>query len=39
MAHDLGIRLERSPSLNLEPEFINALQELVLEKAKQTGWL
>jgi len=39
MAHDFGIRLERSPSLNLEPEFINALQELVLEKAKQTGWL
>ena len=39
MAHDLGIRLERSPSLNLEPEFINALQELILEKAKQTGWL
>jgi ferrochelatase len=39
MAHDLGIRLERSSSLNLEPEFINGLKELVLEKAKQTGWL
>jgi hypothetical protein len=39
MAHDLGIRLERSPSLNLEPEFITSLKELVLDKAKQTGWL
>jgi ferrochelatase len=39
MAHDLGIRLERSPSLNLEPEFISSLKELVLEKAKQSGWL
>jgi len=39
MAKGLGIRLERSPSLNLEPEFIAALKELVLEKAEQTGWL
>ena len=39
MAHDLGLRLERSPSLNLEPEFIGALKELVLAKAKQVGWL
>jgi ferrochelatase len=39
MAHDLGIHLERSPSLNLEPEFIAGLKELVLDKAKQTGWL
>ena len=39
MARDLGMRLERSPSLNLEPEFINGLKELVLGKAKQTGWL
>ena len=34
MAQDLGMRLERSPSLNTEPEFIQALEELVLEKAK-----
>jgi len=39
MARDLGIRLERSPSLNLEPEFIKGLQELVLDKAEKTGWL
>ncbi len=39
MARELGLRLERSPSLNLEPEFISGLKELVLEKVKQTGWL
>ena len=39
MAEDLGMRLERSPSLNLEPEFISALKELVMEKAEQTGWI
>jgi ferrochelatase len=38
MAKDLGMRLERSPSLNLEPEFIKALKELVLEKTKQLEW-
>jgi ferrochelatase len=39
LAKDLGLRLERSPSLNLEPEFITGLKELVLDKAKQIGWL
>lgn len=39
MANDLGIRLERSPSLNLEPEFITCLKELVIEKANQLDWL
>jgi ferrochelatase len=39
MARDLGIRLQRSPSLNLEPEFITALKELVLEKAAGLSWL
>ena len=34
MAQGLGMRLERSPSLNTEPEFIQALAEHVLEKAK-----
>jgi protoheme ferro-lyase len=34
MAQDLGMRLERSPSLNTEPEFIQALAELVLEKVQ-----
>ena len=38
MAHGLGIRLERSPALNLEPEFISGLKELVLEKAGELGW-
>jgi len=39
MATGLGLHMERSPSLNLEPEFITSLKELVLEKAKQIGWL
>ncbi len=39
MAHDLGMRLERSDSLNLEPEFIKALKDIVLQKAEQSGWL
>ena len=39
MAEDLGMRLERSPSLNLEPEFISCLKELVMEKALQSGWM
>jgi len=39
MAEDLGIRLERSPSLNLAPGFIKGLKELVLEKTKQLNWL
>ncbi|MDX1774968.1 MAG: ferrochelatase [Desulfobulbales bacterium] len=38
LARDLGIRLERSPSLNTDPEFINGLKELVLEKATELGW-
>ena len=39
MAKDHGMRLERSPSLNLEPEFIKGLKELVLKKAKLAGWV
>jgi len=38
MAHDLGMRLARSPSLNTEAEFILALKELVLQKTKEFGW-
>ena len=38
-AENLGMRLERSPSLNLHPIFITALKELVLEKARQKNWL
>jgi ferrochelatase len=39
MAQDLGMRLERSPSLNTEPEFIAALKELSVDKARQLDWL
>jgi ferrochelatase len=39
MAKSIGMRLERSPSLNLAPQFILGLKELVLEKAEQTKWL
>jgi ferrochelatase len=38
MAKDLGMRLERSESLNLDPQFITALKDLVIQKAKQLGW-
>jgi len=38
MAQDLGMRLERSPSLNTDPEFIMALKELVLQKTEELGW-
>jgi ferrochelatase len=38
MAENLGMRLERAPSLNLNPKFIEALKELVLEKIAQQGW-
>ncbi len=39
MATTLGLRMERSPSLNLEPGFIKSLKELVLEKASGMGWM
>ena len=38
MAEKLGMRLERAPSLNLNPKFIEALKELVLEKITEQGW-
>jgi ferrochelatase len=38
MANKLGMRLERSPSLNLNPKFINALKELVLDKIADQNW-
>ena len=38
MAQELGIRLERSPSLNSMPAFIAALKDLVLDKMIETGW-
>ena len=39
MAQELGIRLERTASLNCMPEFIRALKDLVREKVKLSGWL
>ncbi len=39
MAQDLGIRMERTESLNCNPEFIDGLKDLVLEKVKQLDWL
>jgi ferrochelatase len=38
MARDLGIRLERTPSLNCMPAFIAALKDLVLEKTGELEW-
>ncbi|MBU0674089.1 MAG: ferrochelatase [Proteobacteria bacterium] len=38
-AHDLGIRLERVESLNLQEGFIVALRELVIEACRKKGWL
>jgi ferrochelatase len=38
MARELGMRLERTDSLNVQPEFIAALQELVLAAAAEQGW-
>jgi ferrochelatase len=38
MARDLGIKLERSPSLNCMPEFIDSLLEMVLRKTRELGW-
>jgi ferrochelatase len=38
MAEKLGMRLKRAPSLNLQPKFIEALKELVLEKIAEQGW-
>jgi ferrochelatase len=38
MAAGLGIRLERTESLNVQPEFIAALKELALETALQNGF-
>jgi ferrochelatase len=39
LASSLGMRLERSESLNLDPVFIQGLKALVLESCRQKGWL
>jgi ferrochelatase len=38
MAADLGLYLERIPSLNTVPQFIAALEEIVLKGIKEAGW-
>jgi len=38
MAADLGIYLERIPSLNTVPQFIAALEEIVLKGIEEAGW-
>jgi ferrochelatase len=38
MAEEMGLRAERSDSLNTHPLLIRALKEMVLEKAKELGW-
>jgi ferrochelatase len=39
MAAELGMRLERVRSLNLQEGFIRALRELVLDACREKGWL
>ena len=39
MAKELGMRLERVESLNLQPDFIRGLRELVLDASQKKGWL
>jgi protoporphyrin/coproporphyrin ferrochelatase len=39
VARQLGMRLERPPALNDDPLFIDALGDLVREKAMERGWL
>jgi len=38
MAQNLGIRMERTDSLNCMPEFIDSLKELVLKKTRGLEW-
>jgi protoporphyrin/coproporphyrin ferrochelatase len=38
MAEKLGMRLERTASLNTSPVFISALQDIVLKGLKEAGW-
>jgi ferrochelatase len=38
LAKELGVRLERTPSLNDSPELIEALADLVRRAARERGW-
>ncbi|MBC8317888.1 MAG: ferrochelatase [Desulfobulbaceae bacterium] len=39
LAEGLGIELKRTESLNIMPEFITGLKKLVVEAARQKGWI
>jgi ferrochelatase len=39
LAEDMGLRLERVESLNVQEDFIRGLRELVLDACRQQGWL
>ncbi|HEX8949035.1 MAG TPA: ferrochelatase, partial [Dissulfurispiraceae bacterium] len=39
LAEGLGVRLIRTESLNVHPLFVRALSDLVLKRARETGWL
>ena len=39
MAQSLGIRLERTESLNTSPLFISALGDIVKKGVKEAGWI
>jgi len=39
LATSLGLRLERTASLNTRPEFIRGLRALVVDSCRQKGWL
>lgn len=39
LARSLGLRLERTASLNTNPEFIRGLRALVADSSRQRGWL
>lgn len=39
LAGSLGLRLERTASLNIKPEFIRGLRVLVADSCRQKGWL
>ena len=39
MAQELGVTLKRVNSLNIHPVFIKALADMVIQNAKEKGWL
>ena len=39
VAQEVGIRLERPPTLNTDPLFIEAVAAIIRTRAKLVGWL